>query len=162
MWNFGKGRRADSEGWEEGCFAITPWEGNIIQLVYIFLKQVFCIFHAQEWVILSGMWIFGIICVENLNLLVFQGGIFEALSFHKMWKAFKYDFQGSKKLVFSLRRPKSCLPVKSDVGIKITTKPKVSQKDWDFEISGYFPDKKCSIIDSQGNVVAQVRLIISL
>ncbi|XP_038878910.1 protein LURP-one-related 6 [Benincasa hispida] len=93
---------------------------------------------------------------DALLLLRGKGGIFEALSFHKMWKAFKYDYQGSKKLIFSLRRPKSCLPVKNDVGIKIATKPKVSNKDWDFEISGYFPDKKCSIIDSQGNVVAQI------
>lgn len=89
-----------------------------------------------------------------------QGGIFEALSFHKMWRAFKCDYQGSKKVVFSLKRPKSCLPVKHDVGIKINTKPKVSTKDWDFEISGYFPGKKCSIIDSQGNVVAQVQFIL--
>lgn len=101
-------------------------------------------------------------CVEHLHLVLFQGGIFEALSFHKVWKAYKYEFQGSKKLVFSLRRPKSCVPMKNDAGIKITTKPKVSKKDWDFEISGYFPNKECSIIDSQGNVVAQVRMSLSL
>ncbi|KAA0055768.1 hypothetical protein IC582_003142 [Cucumis melo] len=93
---------------------------------------------------------------DALLLLRGKGGIFEALSFHKMWRAYKYDFQGSKKVVFSLKRPKSCLPVKNDVGIKINTKPKVSTKDWDFEINGYFPGKKCSIIDSQGNVVAQI------
>lgn len=93
---------------------------------------------------------------EALLLLRVKGGIFEALSFHKVWKAYKYEFQGSKKLVFSLRRPKSCVPMKNDAGIKITTKPKVSKKDWDFEISGYFPNKECSIIDSQGNVVAQI------
>ncbi|XP_022147638.1 protein LURP-one-related 6 [Momordica charantia] len=90
---------------------------------------------------------------DALLLLRGKGGIFEALSFHKIWKAYKYDYQGSKKLVFSLRRPKSCLPVKNDAGIRIKT---VSKKDWDYEISGYFPDKECSIIDSHGNVVAQI------
>ena len=92
---------------------------------------------------------------------MFQGGIFEALSFNKIWNAYRYDFQGSKKLVFSLRKPKSCLPVDKDTGIRITTKPNLGKKDWDFEISGYFPGKECSIIDSQGNLVAQVRLNLS-
>lgn len=49
--------------------------------------------------------------------------------------------------------------MKNDAGIRIKT---VSKKDWDYEISGYFPDKECSIIDSHGNVVAQVLMILSL
>ncbi|BFG19025.1 hypothetical protein CerSpe_052990 [Prunus speciosa] len=28
-------------------------------------------------------------------------------------------------------------------------------KDWDFEIKGYFPDEDCSIVDSRGNTMAQ-------
>ncbi|XP_022968150.1 protein LURP-one-related 6-like isoform X2 [Cucurbita maxima] len=96
---------------------------------------------------------------ERRNALLLirgKGGIFEALSFNKIWNAYRYDFQGSKKLVFSLRKPKSCLPVDKDTGIRITTKPNLGKKDWDFEISGYFPGKESSIIDSQGNLVAQI------
>ncbi|CAM8981580.1 unnamed protein product [Rhodiola kirilowii] len=32
-------------------------------------------------------------------------------------------------------------------------------KDWDFEIRGYFPDKDCSIVDHQGNIIAQLGMI---
>jgi hypothetical protein len=77
----------------------------------------------------------------------------EALSIYKNWKGYTFDYEGSQKLVFCLKEPNSCL-VKNNP-MRISTEPRVSNKDWDFEIKGYFPDKDCSIIDAKGNVVAQ-------
>nr|XP_023884395.1 protein LURP-one-related 6-like isoform X2 [Quercus suber] len=83
-----------------------------------------------------------------------KGGMVEALSIYKKWKGYTYDYEGSQKLVFSLKEPNSCL-VRNNA-MKISTEHRVSNKDWDFTIKGYFPDKDCSIIDSKGNIVAQV------
>ena len=77
----------------------------------------------------------------------------EALSIYKYWKGYTFDYEGSQKLVFCLKEPNSCL-VKNNP-MRISTEARVSNKDWDFEIKGYFPDKDCSIIDTKGNVVAQ-------
>jgi hypothetical protein len=83
-----------------------------------------------------------------------QGGMVEALSIYKKWKGYTFAYEGSQKLVFSLKEPNSCL-VRNNA-MKISTEPRVSNKDWDFTIKGYFPDKDCSIIDTKGNIVAQV------
>lgn len=78
----------------------------------------------------------------------------EVLSLYKNWKGYTSDYEGSQKLVFSLKEPNSFL-VKNNV-MRISTEPRVSKKDWDFEIKGYFPDRDCSIVDTKGNIVAQV------
>lgn len=85
-----------------------------------------------------------------------QGGMVEALSIYRKWKGYTLDYEGSQKLVFSLKEPNYCL-VKNN-GIRISTEP--SNKGRDFKITGYFPDKTCSIVDSMGNVIAQVHLFI--
>lgn len=82
----------------------------------------------------------------------------EALSFYRKWKGYGLDYEGSdsQNLVFSLKESNNSCLVKNNA-IRISTHPRtISSKGWDFEISGYFPDKCCSIVDSRGNVVAQV------
>ncbi|KAM3741560.1 hypothetical protein ACB098_07G005000 [Castanea mollissima] len=83
-----------------------------------------------------------------------KGAMAEALSIYKKWKGYTFDYEGSQKLVFNLKEPNSCL-VRNNA-MKISTEPRVSNKDWDFMIKGYFPDRDCSIIDTKGDVVAQV------
>ncbi|KAM4097508.1 hypothetical protein ACJW30_07G005500 [Castanea mollissima] len=83
-----------------------------------------------------------------------KGGMVEALSIYKKWKGYTFDYEGSQKLVFSLKEPNSCL-VRNNA-MKISTEPRVSNKDWDFTIKGYFPNRDCSIIDTKGDIVAQV------
>lgn len=92
----------------------------------------------------------------NLTFSSVQGGMVEALSIYKKWKCYSLDYEGSRKLVFSLREPNSCL-VKNNA-IRIFTR----NRGRDFKISGCFPDKCCSIVDSKGNEVAQVLLKINL
>ncbi|ESW26567.1 hypothetical protein PHAVU_003G130100 [Phaseolus vulgaris] len=88
-----------------------------------------------------------------LLLMLRKGGMVEALSIYKKWKGYSLDYEGSRKLVFSLREPNSCL-VKNKA-IRISTR----NRGCDFKISGYFSDKCCSIVDSKGNDVAQVRVM---
>ncbi|KAH1100888.1 hypothetical protein GLYMA_13G111100v4 [Glycine max] len=77
----------------------------------------------------------------------------EALSIYKKWKGYSLDYEGSRKLIFSLRESNSCF-VKNNA-IRIFTR----NRGCDFKISGCFPDKCCSIVDSKGNEVAQVRMM---
>ncbi|CAJ1940531.1 unnamed protein product [Sphenostylis stenocarpa] len=90
---------------------------------------------------------------DALLLMRRKGGMVEALSIYKKWKGYSLDYEGSRKLVFSLTEPNSCL-VKNKA-IRISTR----NSGCDFKINGYFPDKCCSIIDSKGNEVAQVRVM---
>ncbi|KAE8735299.1 Protein LURP-one-related 16 [Hibiscus syriacus] len=93
---------------------------------------------------------------DALLLIRRKGGIIEALSMHKKWKGYTFDYEGSKNLVFTLKEPRSCLAKNN--AIRISTEPKGTGggEEWDYEIKGYFPDRDCSIIDSVGNVVAQI------
>ncbi|GMI97860.1 hypothetical protein like AT2G05910 [Hibiscus trionum] len=92
---------------------------------------------------------------DPLLLIRRKGGIVEALSIHKKWKGYTFDYEGSKKSVFTLKEPRSCLAKNN--AIRISTEPKRSSiKEWDYEIKGYFPERDCSIVDSVGNVVAQI------
>ncbi|XP_028782775.1 protein LURP-one-related 6-like [Neltuma alba] len=92
---------------------------------------------------------------DALLLMRRKGGMVEALSIYRKWRGYSLDYEGSKNLVFSLKEPNSCL-VRNNL-IRISTEPsKSTNKAWDFEIRGYFPDKICSIVDSKGNVAAQV------
>ncbi|KAJ1439934.1 Tubby-like, C-terminal [Sesbania bispinosa] len=84
-----------------------------------------------------------------------KGGMVEALSLYKKWKGYNLDYEGLQNMVFTLKESNSCL-VKNN-GIRISVEPRaVSSKGWNFEIRGYFPDKCCSIVDTRGNIVAQV------
>lgn len=78
-----------------------------------------------------------------------------AMSNYRKWKG--YEGSQTKKLVFSLKEPKKSCLVKN-TRIRICTEPRtISEEAWDFEVRGYFPDKTCTIVDSRGNLVAQVR-----
>ncbi|KAK6941284.1 LURP-one-related [Dillenia turbinata] len=91
---------------------------------------------------------------EALLLIRRKGAMVEAVSIHRKWKAFSFNYEGSEKLVFSLKEPNLvCL---TDNTIKITVEPRISKKEWDFEINGSFPNKTCSIIDHKGDNIAQV------
>ncbi|ESR34261.1 hypothetical protein CICLE_v10007043mg, partial [Citrus x clementina] len=52
---------------------------------------------------------------------------------------YAFDYEGSKKLVFTLKEP-----------------PNSSSRSSNFEVKGYFPDKDCIIVDPSGNIVAQI------
>ncbi|KAK7291796.1 hypothetical protein RIF29_07222 [Crotalaria pallida] len=94
---------------------------------------------------------------EPLLLLRRKGGMVEALSFHKKWKGYSLDYEESKNQVFTLKEANnSCLAMKNEIRISTHPRTIISNKGWDFEISGYFPDKSCSVVDSIGNMVAQV------
>lgn len=92
---------------------------------------------------------------------LFQGGLVQALSIHRKWKGYAYNYEGFHKSVFSLKEPNSSCLVRSNA-IRISTETcSDSNKAWDYEIKGYFPDKDCTIVDSKGNIIAQVNNIIS-
>ncbi|XP_010666856.2 protein LURP-one-related 6 [Beta vulgaris subsp. vulgaris] len=86
-----------------------------------------------------------------------KGGLVQALSIHKKWKGY-YDYRGFQKSVFSVKEPNqnSCFPTSNSV--KISAEPNYvgQSSDWNFEVKGYFPDKNCSIVDSLGNIIAQI------
>lgn len=87
-------------------------------------------------------------------MIMYQGAMVEALSIYRKWKGYTLDYEGSQdQLVFCLKEPNSCLA--RTHAIRISTKAR-QNKDRDFEIKGYFPDKDCSIVDSRGNTMAQV------
>ncbi|KAK9099543.1 hypothetical protein Syun_026588 [Stephania yunnanensis] len=96
---------------------------------------------------------------EALLLIRRKGGIVQALSMHRRWKAFRIDYEGLEKVVFSLDEPttvSTCM-LKNN-SIRVILNPRMSSKEkWDFEIKGSFTDKDCSIIDYGGNIVAQVQ-----
>ncbi|OMO91789.1 hypothetical protein COLO4_18086 [Corchorus olitorius] len=89
---------------------------------------------------------------DALLLIRRKGGMVEALSINKKWKGYTFDYEGSQKLVFTLKEPRSSCLARNNA-ISISTEPKGSSN---FEIKGYFPDRNCSIIDSIGNIVAQI------
>ncbi|KAK9274580.1 hypothetical protein L1049_021829 [Liquidambar formosana] len=76
---------------------------------------------------------------EALLLIHRKGGMVQALSIHKQWKGYTTDYEGLQKPVFKLKEPKSCFARNN--AIRISTEPRTSNNDWDFEIKGYFPDK---------------------
>ncbi|XP_071742417.1 protein LURP-one-related 6-like [Rutidosis leptorrhynchoides] len=92
-----------------------------------------------------------------LLLIRRKGGIVEALSLDKQWRGYTSNYVGSQKLVFTLKDPKP----------GITNRPvrvSIEQNNNNFycrnlQIRGYFPDRDCNIVDSSGNVIAQVEVI---
>ncbi|KAH7519308.1 protein LURP-one-related 6 [Ziziphus jujuba] len=93
---------------------------------------------------------------EAILLIRRKGGMVEALSIYRKWIGYSFDYKGSQKLVFTLKEPNSCLARNNTLRISTEPKPKESTKTWDFEVNGDFPDRSCSIVDSRGNIVAQV------
>ncbi|ESR34002.1 hypothetical protein CICLE_v10006942mg, partial [Citrus x clementina] len=69
-------------------------------------------------------------------------------------KGYAFDYEGSKKLVFTLKEPpsSSCLVRNSSIRISTETTARSSN----FEVKGYFLDKDCIIVDPSGNIVAQI------
>ncbi|CAN6680738.1 unnamed protein product [Malus baccata var. baccata] len=91
---------------------------------------------------------------DALLLIRRKGAMVEALSIYRKWRGYSLDYEGSQdQMVFCLKQPNSCLATTQ--AIRISTKA-TKNKDWDFEIKGYFPDKDCSIVDSKGNTMAQI------
>ncbi|KAF5195857.1 Lurp-one-like protein [Thalictrum thalictroides] len=90
---------------------------------------------------------------ESLLLIRRKGGIVQALCINRQWKGYKINFEGDEKLVFTLKEPVSYIVKK--IPVKIMVEPRCN-KDWDFEVKGSFQDRACSIVDSKGNIVAQV------
>ncbi|CAH2052233.1 unnamed protein product [Thlaspi arvense] len=89
---------------------------------------------------------------NDLLLIHKKGGIVQALSIHNKWRGCSYDYKGRPKPVFTLKDPKhSCFSITGS--IRISVQPGNSY----FDVKGYFPDRDCSIIDSTGNVIAQVK-----
>lgn len=83
-----------------------------------------------------------------------KGGIVQALSTRNRWNGYSMDYQGKDKLVFSLTDPKSCIA--QGAPIRIHIEPKRHCKNWDFEISGSFTDRDCTIVDCTRKTVAQM------
>ena len=70
------------------------------------------------------------------------------------------EYEGSdQRPVFRVKEPKySCIVNRNLTKISIDAREYNNDNaiNQDFEIKGYFPDRACCIIDSKGNVIAQV------
>ncbi|RZC86043.1 hypothetical protein C5167_026718 [Papaver somniferum] len=91
---------------------------------------------------------------DCLLLIRQKGGIVQALSVHRQWRGYANNYEGAQRLVFTLKVPKSCL-MKNVISAYVEPR-KFHNKEWDFQIVGSFPDKACSIIDANGNIIAKV------
>ncbi|KAF3625079.1 Protein LURP-one-related 16 [Capsicum chinense] len=93
---------------------------------------------------------------HDLLLIRKKGGVIEALSMQKKWRGYSKDFEGCEKLVFCLKEPNnnSCFFKKMPIKVSIESNDYKNQKN--FQIAGCFPDRACSIVDSNGNVIAKV------
>ncbi|KAL6537748.1 hypothetical protein OROHE_012375 [Orobanche hederae] len=89
-----------------------------------------------------------------LLLIRRKGGIVEAVSLTRQWKGFAYDFLGSHKLVFTLKEPNSCFSTNNPIRISMESK-ECSNYGY-FEVRGDFPERRCSIVNSRGDVLALV------
>lgn len=84
-----------------------------------------------------------------------KGGLVEALSINKRWKGYSVDFDGSPKLVFCLKEQNSCLAINNPVRISVAGE-KYNKKNTEFVIVGDFPARSCSLVGSNGDIVAEV------
>ncbi|GMH16583.1 hypothetical protein Nepgr_018424 [Nepenthes gracilis] len=84
-----------------------------------------------------------------------KGGMVQALSIHKQWNGYAYDYEGLQKMVFCVRQPLPFLSRNSPIRISIDPRSGCG-RDWHFEIKGCFPERNCTIIDSQANIIAQI------
>ncbi|GAB2245919.1 hypothetical protein Droror1_Dr00001412 [Drosera rotundifolia] len=93
---------------------------------------------------------------DPLILIRQHGGMVQALSLDEKWNGYAQNYQGLEELVFCVKETAACFAGKNNV-IKITIDPNWGcGRDWKFEIRGNFPDKNCSIVDSAGNIVAEI------
>lgn len=76
----------------------------------------------------------------------------EALSINKRWKGYTVNFDGSPKLVFCLKEQNSCLLMNNPIRISIA-----GENYREFVITGDFPARSCSLVGSNGDVVAEVK-----
>nr|GLL27808.1 protein LURP-one-related 6 [Ipomoea trifida] len=91
-----------------------------------------------------------------LLLIRRKGGIVEVLSMTRKWKGYTTEFEGSQKLVFTLKEPNSSCFFKN-IPVKISIESSHYGGDHrSFAVAGYFPNRVCSIVDSLGNAIAQV------
>ncbi|XP_042507007.1 protein LURP-one-related 6-like [Macadamia integrifolia] len=95
---------------------------------------------------------------EPVLLIRRKEGMFQALGIHRQWKGYMVDYEGAEKLVFSLKEPHSFHARNNSIRVNVGSKRYNVNKDWDFEVRGFFPDKACAIIDSTGNTVAKVEV----
>lgn len=91
---------------------------------------------------------------DSLLLIRRKEGIIEALNINKHWRGYAFNYEGSQKQVFTLREPNSYLMKNNP--IKISTQPRGCGTHWDFQVKGSFQDRTCSIVDSLGNIVAEI------
>ncbi|XP_065850799.1 protein LURP-one-related 6 [Euphorbia lathyris] len=90
-----------------------------------------------------------------LLLICRKRGMVQAVSLDKKWKGYsKMEYEKKEKEVFSIKESQSCFL--RNHSITICLHPRISNKDWDFEITGFFPDRDCSIVDFLGNIIAQI------
>lgn len=86
-----------------------------------------------------------------------QGGLVEALSIYRQWRGYSsLEYEKSQKPVFRVKEPNySCMINPNQIKISIDARA-YNNHNQDFEIKGYFPDRTCSIMDSNGIVIAKV------
>ncbi|CAN6478689.1 unnamed protein product [Victoria cruziana] len=78
----------------------------------------------------------------------------KAVSFHRQWRAYSLDYEGIERLIFSVKEPLLCFTKKCSLKVQLATS---SFNAWDFEISGSFTGRACTIKDHGGKLVAEVR-----
>ncbi|XP_058213493.1 protein LURP-one-related 6-like [Rhododendron vialii] len=91
---------------------------------------------------------------DSLLLIRRKEGIVEALNINKHWKGYAFNYEGSQKKVFTLKEPNSYLMKNNP--IKISTQPRGCGTQWDFQTKGSFHDRTCSIVESTGNIIAEI------
>ncbi|KAF3783709.1 LURP-one-related 16 protein [Nymphaea thermarum] len=78
----------------------------------------------------------------------------KAVSFHRQWRAYSLDYEGTEKLIFCVKEPLLCFAKKCSLKVQLAAS---SFNSWDFEISGSFIDRQCTITDHRGKLVAEIR-----
>ncbi|VFQ62826.1 unnamed protein product [Cuscuta campestris] len=93
-----------------------------------------------------------------LLLIRRKGEIVEVLSMVRKWKGYTTSFEGSRKLVFTLKEPNSCFLKNTPIKISIESKDYAGDNRRSFTVAGYFPDRDCSILDPLGTAIAHVEM----
>ncbi|XP_075491110.1 protein LURP-one-related 6-like isoform X1 [Primulina tabacum] len=91
---------------------------------------------------------------NDLLLVRRKASIIEALSITRQWKGFTRDFLGSDKLVFTLKEPNSCFS--NNTPIRISAESTEFGTYRNLEIMGDFQRRSCTIVNSDGDVIAQI------
>ncbi|KAL6648698.1 hypothetical protein ACP70R_012922 [Stipagrostis hirtigluma subsp. patula] len=83
-----------------------------------------------------------------------KGSVVQALTINNWWKGYLTDYGEPSKPVFSLQDPKPVLCMKGDV--RVTVEPKGRKRHWDYEVTGSFVQRSCTIKSRAGHVAAQI------